>query len=151
MIRKARLLPIRIKAPGKFTVDSDFAVGPRATILSPHLFRADVRVHIGADFFCEVDCTIGSDVLISSRVALIGNDHNIPIDKTTVFEGGRNPTASVVLQGDNLIGHGTIILGDSVIGLGSIIGAGSLVIGDVPANVIYVGRPARYLRDRRPQ
>lgn len=149
VIRKVRLYAVRAQAPGAISVGEDFALGPRGTILSPNVFRTGDRVHIGAEFFCEVDCTIGSDVLISSRVALIGNDHRIPVDQTTVFEGGRNPSASVVLEGDNLIGHGTIVLGDCVIGRGSVVGAGSLVIGDIPPNAIYVGRPAKYLRERR--
>lgn len=44
------------------------------------------------------------------------------------------------------IGSGSTILARVTIGENSIVGAGSVVTKDVPANVIVVGNPARFLR-----
>jgi acetyltransferase-like isoleucine patch superfamily enzyme len=92
--------------------------------------------------------TIGSGVLVSGRVGFIGNDHEIPPAGVPLFTAGRRPSQHVVLEGDNLIGHGTLILGSVTIGHGAVVGAGSLVLGDVPPNTVYGGRPASFLRCR---
>jgi acetyltransferase-like isoleucine patch superfamily enzyme len=52
---------------------------------------------------------------------------------------------TVVKKGAS-IGSGATILSNVTIGENSIVGAGSVVTGDVPANVIVAGNPARVLR-----
>lgn len=44
------------------------------------------------------------------------------------------------------IATGAIVLGPAVIGSNSIVAAGSVVIGDVPPNVLVAGSPARVIR-----
>ena len=131
------------------TIANDAVIGPRARWLSQGRVDIASRVFIGADFFVETDLSVGPDVLISSRVALVSDDH--PFDSTSrrVTDHHRRPASLVVIEGDNLIGHGTMILGPAVIGRGTIVGAGSLVIGDLPPDSICVGRPARRIRGRR--
>jgi acetyltransferase-like isoleucine patch superfamily enzyme len=46
------------------------------------------------------------------------------------------------------IGSNVTVMGDLTIGNGAMIGAGSVVTKDVPANQIWAGNPARYLKDR---
>jgi chloramphenicol O-acetyltransferase type B len=94
----------------------------------------------------EVDVTIGSGVLVSGRVGFIGNDHEIPPAGVPLFTAGRRPSQHVVLEGDNLIGHGTLILGSVTIGYGAVVAAGCLVLGDIPPYTVYGGRPASLLR-----
>ncbi|WP_397427604.1 acyltransferase [Pseudarthrobacter sp. NS4] len=86
--------------------------------------------------------------MISSGVAFIGNDHPFSDPGRTIQEEHPSPPRSVRLGGDNLIGHGTIVIGDVSIGRGVIVGAGSLVTHDLPPNTICVGRPARPVRGR---
>lgn len=45
------------------------------------------------------------------------------------------------------IGSGSTILGPAVIGENAVVAAGSLVIGDVPGNTVYAGRPARLIKE----
>jgi chloramphenicol O-acetyltransferase type B len=147
-VRRARTLRLQVVSGGKLSVGDNFAIGRGGRILSPNFFRAGDDVHIGMDFMTEVDVTIGSGVLVSSRVCFIGDDHEIAPAGTPLFTAGRKPGQHVRLEGDNLIGNGTIVLGSVTIGYGAVVGAGSLVLRDIPPNTIYVGRPASFLRNR---
>ena len=49
---------------------------------------------------------------------------------------------------DVFIGTGTIITKPVKIGQGSIIGAGSIVTHDIPANEIWAGNPAKFIKKR---
>jgi acetyltransferase-like isoleucine patch superfamily enzyme len=51
-------------------------------------------------------------------------------------------------MGNNLLGYGVLVLGNVTIGRGAIVGAGSLVIADLPEDMICVGRPARPVKSR---
>lgn len=56
--------------------------------------------------------------------------------------GGAAPTI-----GDNVnIGSNTCIIGGVSIGDNVVIGAGSVVVKDVPSNVVIAGNPARIIR-----
>ncbi|MGQ0845820.1 MAG: acyltransferase [Sporichthyaceae bacterium] len=107
------------------------------------------HVYIGADFFLEADLFVGDDVLISSRVAVIGDDHPFDDSPLPITSHPRRGRSEVRIEGDNLIGHGTIIIAPATIGRGTIVGAGSLVTGDLPPDSVCVGRPARVIRKRR--
>ncbi len=87
--------------------------------------------------------------MISSNVAFIGKDHDFSEPDFGLHQQAVLPPARIVLEGDNLIGYGTIILGDVTVGRGAIVGAGSLVTGDLPSDTVCVGRPAKPLRARR--
>lgn len=147
-VRKARMLRIYAMSGRKVSVGQNFRIGKGAQILCPNFLRAADDVSIGLDFLCEVDLTIGSGVLISSRVCFIGDDHKIPPAGTPIFNAGRMPDSHVQLEGDNLIGNGVTILGSVVVGHGAVVGAGSLVLRDVPPNTIVAGRPAKTIRAR---
>jgi acetyltransferase-like isoleucine patch superfamily enzyme len=94
------------------------------------------------------NAVIGDDVMISAAVAFVGNDHAFDDPHETIHSQGSLPRSTVRLQGNNLIGYGTIVLGNVTIGRGTIVGAGSLVTNDLPPAVVCVGRPARPVRSR---
>jgi acetyltransferase-like isoleucine patch superfamily enzyme len=96
----------------------------------------------------ETNLTVGNDVLISSRVAIVGDDHLFDDPGATVFSQGRGPAQHVTLGGDNLIGFGATIVGTVTIGRGCIVGAGALVASDLPPDTVCVGIPARPIRAR---
>lgn len=148
LVRTARLQRVNLMSGRRMTVGRNFGIGGGGQVLCPNFFRAGDDVHIGRDFLCEVDVSLGDGVLVSSRVCFIGDDHAIPPAGESLFHAGRLPAQHVRLEGDNLIGNGTIILGNVTIGRGAVVGAGSLVLSDVPPNAIYVGRPARLVRYR---
>lgn len=137
-----------VKAAGGVTVGQRFIIGPGCRIAPSVRLEIGNRVSIGADFTCQVNLTIADDVMISSGVAFIGNDHPFSDPSRTIQEESSNPPRTVNLAGNNLVGHGTIVIGDVNIGEGAIVGAGSLVTSDLPPNTICVGRPARPVRNR---
>jgi acetyltransferase-like isoleucine patch superfamily enzyme len=148
VVRALRVHRVNLMSGRKMHVGRNFAIGGGGQVLCPTFFRAGDDVHIGRDFLCEVDVTMGDGVLVSSRVCFIGDDHEIPPAGESLFFAGRRPAQHVRLEGDNLIGNGTIVLGNVTIGRGAVVGAGSLVLADVPPHAIVVGRPARLVRYR---
>jgi acetyltransferase-like isoleucine patch superfamily enzyme len=94
------------------------------------------------------NAVLGDDIMISGSVALVGNDHAFDDPARTVQTQGRLLYSTVRLEGDNLIGYGTIIVGNVTVGRGAIVGAGSLVTTDLPAATVCIGRPARPIRSR---
>jgi acetyltransferase-like isoleucine patch superfamily enzyme len=98
-------------------------------------------------FICE-GVHIEDDVFIGHGVTFI----NDTFPRATC-SGGRLQTEAdwqverTVIKKGASIGSGATILSKVTIGENAIIGAGSVVTKDVPANVIYVGNPARFLRD----
>lgn len=141
-----------LKARTRASLDHGRGVvfGARAVIKSPTRVVIGDNVAIGREFYSDVDFVCGDDVLISSRVAIVGNDHRFDDPTTTVFANGRNAPATVTIGGDNLIGFGVVIVGPVTIGKGCIVGAGSVVVRDLPPDTVCVGVPARPIRDRFP-
>jgi acetyltransferase-like isoleucine patch superfamily enzyme len=119
-------------------------------IRSPHYFELGDHVSIGKNFTCEADTRVGSHVLISSNVSIIGNDHPFADRSITVYDSPRLDDSSIEIGSDVLIGFGTIIVGTVHIGDGCIVGAGSVVVRDLPPYTICAGVPAKPLKPRYP-
>lgn len=147
-VRLLRRGHARLRLGHRLTMGSNVVMGRSARLLSPEFVRIGNNVAIGADFHVETNLVVGSDVLISSRVSIVGRDHRFDDPSTTVFWAGRLPAVTVTIEGDNLIGFGTIIVGPATIGRGCIVGAGSVVTGNLPSNTVCVGVPARPIRQR---
>ncbi len=148
-VRRVRFARFLLHAPGRIRVGRDFIIGPRPVIARGVRFHAGDRVNIAGEFVMHVNLTIGDDVMISSRVAFIGNDHSFDDPAKTIQDQDRLPASCAKLEGDNLIGFGTIVIGDVKIGRGTIVGAGSVVTRDLPENSICVGIPAAPIKKRR--
>lgn len=93
---------------------------------------------------------IGDDVLLSSNVSLIGNDHLFDDPSSTVYLQGRASNKEIIIEGDNLLGFGVTVIASVRIGKGCIVGAGSVVTKDLPPYTICAGVPARVIRVRYP-
>ncbi len=89
--------------------------------------------------------TFGRDCMISSQVYVSLSDIHPIYDRKT---GARlNPPASVTVGNHVWVGLRAMILKGSNIGDGTVIAAGSIVSGDMPADAIIAGAPARVLRE----
>lgn len=148
LARSLRVLSLRVRTGGRLDVGRNVWFGRGAMLAAPDIIRIGSNVAIGRNFHLETNLVIGDDVLISSSVAVVGNDHLFDSPATTVFWQGRSDPSCVVLEGDNLIGFGTRIVGNVTIGRGAIVGAGSVVTRDLPGGYVCVGTPARPLRPR---
>ena len=85
---------------------------------------------------------IGSSTMIASDVTITDSDWHDIYDRTDYVASPKE----VVIEENVWIGEKSLILKGSKIGKNSIIGAGSVVSGEVPANVIFAGNPAKEIK-----
>src|SRR5271167_2570598 len=97
-------------------------------------------------FICE-GVTIEDNVFVGHSVTFINDTYPraANFDGTLQTEADWKVETTLVKKGAS-IGSGSTILSKVTIGENAIVGAGSVVTKDVPANVIVVGNPAKFLR-----
>ena len=95
----------------------------------------------GVTIYTHLDApiVIGSNCDIGPAVEFITGGHIIGASSRRAGQGIAKP---IVINDGCWIGAGSRILGGVSIGLGSVVAAGSIVICDVPANVLVAGVPA---------
>ena len=110
------------------------------------------RVEIGSGAFLNLDVSlqadapisIGRNVQIAPGVQLVTADHEIGEPQQ---RAGTNTSGAIVIGDGSWIGVGAIVLAGVTIGPGCVIGAGAVVREDCAANTLYVGVPARAIRE----
>lgn len=118
------------------------------------LTKPNPKVYIGEQSVigrhCMITCKnlirIGDNVLMGAYVQIIDHNHGVKAGQTI-----RNQPAEigeVVIGNDVWIGAGVKILNGCHIGDGAVIGSNAVVTGDIPANAIAVGVPARVIKYR---
>ena len=102
----------------------------------------------GATICAAVSVEIGTNVLLGANVTVMDTDfHAIKPEGRRKNKGNVNIKSSPVVIGDNVfVGSNSHILKGVHIGENSVIRAGSVVVNDIPANVIAVGNPAHVVR-----
>lgn len=113
--------------------------------------------NICANVFIENDVVIGNNVTIKCGVQLwngVTIEDNVFIGPNVTFTNDLYPRSkqypekfakTIIKQGAS-IGANATILGGITIGENAMIGAGSVVTKDVPADEVWVGNPARFVR-----
>ena len=136
----------------------------RADLLA-QLFRAPTDAYITPPFFCDygwninlgrnvyfnVNCVIldvarvniGDNVLLGPAVQIYTPLHPMAAAER---RSGLEYARPVSIGDDVWIGGGAIICPGVSIGPRSVVGAGSVVVKDVPADVLVAGNPARIIR-----
>lgn len=116
------------------------------TIFSRRATRLGSNVYIGA--FCTIGlAVILDDVLIGSGVDVVSGQHVHNFDRVDVpirHQGGDLRTVSV--GPDAWLGNKAVVMAS--VGRGCVVGAGSVVTVECEPMGVYVGTPARRLRDR---
>jgi acetyltransferase-like isoleucine patch superfamily enzyme len=99
----------------------------------------------GATIVAANSIRIGDRVLIGANVTIVDTDfHALSGDARR--QGCPPLSKPVMIEDDVFIGMNCIILKGVTIGHGSVIGAGSVVVNDIPPNMIAAGNPARLIR-----
>ena len=109
----------------------DISIGQDSFITGP------VRMDLGAKV------TIGNRVHVGQDVLLLTVDHEIGPPS---HRCGPRMLGEIVIEDGVWIGSRVTILPGTVVKKGAIIAAGSVVTGDVPANKLVAGVPARVVR-----
>lgn len=128
------------------------SVGARTVLLSPFHAGFGSNVHIGDDFFGnvnltlvdDVDIRIGNGVMIAPSVTLTTTGHPVHPRLRVDF---RRFSLPIVIEDKVWIGSNVVVLPGVRIGYGAVIGAGSVVARDIPPMTVAVGIPCRVVRD----
>ncbi|WDQ99680.1 acyltransferase [Devosia sp. J2-20] len=102
----------------------------------------------GAVICAALDVVIGNGCLIGADVMIFDNDFH-PVDhpqRRYSIQVDTSQFAPVNIEGNVFIGTKSIICKGVTIGQNSVIGAGSVVTRSVPANSVYAGSPAKFIR-----
>jgi len=112
--------------------------------------------NINSHCFIENDVKIGNNVTIKCGVYLwdgITIEDSVQIGPNVTFTNDKYPRAKqpfelqrTMIKKNASIGAGAVILGGIIIGENAMIGAGSVVTKNVPANELWIGNPARFVR-----
>lgn len=100
------------------------------------------------NYRCFLD--LGDDIIIGNNVAVafgctfINSSHEIGEESQ---RAGIGKTAKIIIEDGCWIGAGTTIMPGVTIRKGCVIGSGSLVLRDTEPNGLYVGQPAKRIRD----
>lgn len=127
------------------------SLGEKVWVESPFYVDYGYNISIGDNTFINVNCvlldansiSIGKNVLLSPNVQLYTSTHSLdPDERIKGLE-----TAKPINIEDNVWLCGGVIIGPGVkIGHNTTIGAGSVVMRDVPSNVVAFGNPCRVIR-----
>ena len=93
------------------------------------------QIQIGSHVHVNLDCTIGHDAILQDFVTL---------------SPGVHVSGNVTLGTGCYVGTGANLLEKLEVGNWSMIGAGSVVIGNVPADSTVVGVPGKVVKTREP-
>ena len=97
--------------------------------------------------FATYGVTIGKNCLISSNVGISSYNHIQNSINRRIEENQDYKYSKSVRIGDNVwIGMNACILPGIEIGNNSIIGSGSVVTKNIPANEIWAGNPAKFIK-----
>lgn len=128
-----------------------FDVGSNCQILSPFNCDLGYNISVGDNFFANhnlviidsAKVTIGDNVFIGPNVGIYCAEHPIDIMRRNL---GLERAKAITIGNNVWIGGGVHICPGVKIGDGAVIGAGSIVINDIPDNVVAVGNPCRVIR-----
>lgn len=102
----------------------------------------------GATIYAIHSIEIGDDVLIGGNCKIIDNDfHPLHADKRNPEKLEDVKRKPIIIGDGCFIGANSIILKGTTLGKNCVVGAGSVVSGVFPDNVIIAGNPAKIIKD----
>ena len=150
------LRPSQMEERRKLIIDNFGKIGEKFKIEQPFIADYWERISVGENFYanynlvvlCGNKVEIGDNVLIGPDCGLYAAGHPFDAEvRATGLEYGWP-----IKIGNNVwIGGGTKIVGGVSIGDNTVIAAGSVVVKDIPANVLAGGNPCRVIRKIRPE
>lgn len=134
------------------------ACGRNVEIVYPFDIRGKEFIHINDDVFIGPGVLMGADraaeiiiedsVMLGPDVKLIAGDHRYDLHSIEIRNAGTGRQGQIRIKRGAWVGAGTIILKGVSVGEGGIVGAGSVLTKDIPANEIWAGNPAGFIKRR---
>ncbi|MBW4617347.1 MAG: sugar O-acetyltransferase [Desmonostoc vinosum HA7617-LM4] len=126
-------------------------VGQKITIVPPFHCDYGSNIYAGNGLFMNYGCVIldcntvhiGDNVLCAPYVQIYTAYHPV---EPEIRLTGRELAAPIMIGNNVWIGGGAIICPGVTIGDCTTIGAGSVVVKDIPANVVAAGNPCRIIK-----
>ena len=120
-----------------------------ATLVHPSAVIASTAT-IGPGSVLHALCVTTTDVTIGSHVAVMPSvvlTHDVVVEDFATFGAGVMVAGSTRVRTGAYVGSGAILREGLTVGQWSLVGAGSTVVRDVPPGEVWIGAPARRLRD----
>jgi sugar O-acyltransferase (sialic acid O-acetyltransferase NeuD family) len=117
------------------------AVHPKATIAPDTQIQPGSVIAAGA--VINPACVVGENVIINTAATV---DHDCYLSDGVHICPGAHLAGNVQVGFGAWVGIGACVINRVSIGNGAYIGAGAVVVGDIPANVIAYGNPAKVRR-----
>lgn len=125
---------VKIKPTGG---SGDLRIGFRSVINSGCVIYTGNGVDIGAHVAVAANCTFAA------------SNHAISDPDRPIMEQGFMPSrGGIIVEDDVWIGANSVLLDGAILRRGCVVGAGSVVRGEIPANAVCVGAPARVVGRR---
>lgn len=155
------LMNVKVTRRGKVVIGNNFRVnsGHKYNVIGRQqktIFWVEGELTIGNNvgisstaLICNHKITIGDDVKLGGGVCIYDTDfHNLDpeIRKNPLLDKKTSGKAEVNIGDNAFIGAHSTILKGVTIGENSVIGACSLVSKSIPANQIWAGNPAKFIK-----
>ena len=153
---------VMVARGGKFSIGENFAMNngikgnpigcyERCTFFVDRDSEIIIGDNVGisqAALISHCSIQIGNNVKIGGGTSVYTTDfHSLdPIIRASSEDQKHRKSAPVTIEHDAFIGARCIILKGVTIGENSIVGAGSVVTKSIPANEIWAGNPAKFIR-----
>ena len=117
---------------------------PSVRVTYPWKLKIGDYCHIGDDvvLYTLGDIEIGDCAVISQRSYICTGSHDYTSPTFDIY------AKKIVIGSEAWVASDVFVAPGVVIGNGAVVGARSSVFSNVPAGVVYVGTPARYVGDR---
>jgi len=122
-----------------------------AALVDPSSFVASSAV-VGPGSVVYPHGFIGAGATLTQRAFILSGcaiNHDCVLEDRTIVCSGVTLAGHVHVERDCYLGQRCTVRQNVRIGAGSTLGMGSVVLDDVPPEVVMVGNPARKLRDKR--
>ncbi|CAH0992745.1 Maltose O-acetyltransferase [Sinobacterium norvegicum] len=126
-------------------------VESRADIEPPFHCDYGFNIHLGKHFFANHHCTIldaakvvvGQHCMFGPNVVITTVNHPLSAEQR---RSGIEQAKAITIGDDVWLAANVTVTAGVTIGSGVVVGAGSVVLGDLPANTLCVGAPARVVK-----
>lgn len=128
------------------TVDIGFSpinIISKYSVISPTA-KLGNGICVMAGAVINVNTVIGNDCIINTNCSL---DHDCIVGAHCHIAPGTAVSGTVCIGNNVQLGTGTSVIDGLTIGDGAFIGAGSVVVKDIPENVLAYGVPARVIKN----